>query len=139
MANTKPPLTPQSGARTVRYSGSRGGSNCTTTTQFLNLVVKQKAVYQHMFRHRYCLKQRRQQSIDGGPSVSQIDSSLSPRHGPEADFLDYSQRLEEGEEQLDAFYGIMMQRCHVVMCLPSLSPLIGEYSLGFKSNGRSHP
>ncbi|KAF9101223.1 hypothetical protein BGX30_009463, partial [Mortierella sp. GBA39] len=74
-------------------------------TKFFNLAVKQKAVYQPTLKHRRWLEQRKQQSVDGSPSISQIESSLPLRHGSDASFGDYAQRVEELEEELQSFYG----------------------------------
>jgi hypothetical protein len=80
--------------------------------KFFNLAVKQKAVYQPTFKHRRWLEHRKQRSVDGSPSISQIESSLPPRHGSDASFGEYAQRVEELEEELQSFYGNPVLKKH---------------------------
>jgi hypothetical protein len=83
-----------------------------TATKFFNLAVKQKAVYQPTFKHRRWLEHRKQRSVDGSPSISQIESSLPPRHGSDASFGEYARRVVELEEELQSFYGNTVLKKH---------------------------
>ncbi|KAG9067766.1 hypothetical protein KI688_011353 [Linnemannia hyalina] len=52
--------------------------------KFFNLAVKQKAVYQPTFKHRRWLERRKGQTVEGGPSISQISQQS---HSTKLDWL----------------------------------------------------
>ncbi|KAF9536326.1 hypothetical protein EC957_011528, partial [Mortierella hygrophila] len=71
--------------------------------KFFNLAIKQKAVYQPTFKHRRWLERRKGQTVEEGASITQIETGLPPRRGPEASISDYTQREQEVEGRLDSF------------------------------------
>ncbi|KAF9139634.1 hypothetical protein BG015_001956 [Linnemannia schmuckeri] len=80
--------------------------------KFFNLAVKQKAVYQPTFKHRRWLEHRKEQAVEGGASIREIEASLPARHGPEANIDDYVRREREVEAELDSFYGNVVLKKH---------------------------
>ncbi|KAF9079119.1 hypothetical protein BGX23_005020, partial [Mortierella sp. AD031] len=80
--------------------------------KFFNLAIKQKAVYQPIFKHRRWLERRKGQTVEGGASISQIETSLPSRRGPEASISNYTQREKEVEGRLDSFYGNVVLKKH---------------------------
>jgi len=80
--------------------------------KFFNLAVKQKAVYQPTFKHRRWLERRKGRTVEGRDSISQIETSLPPRYGPEASISNYIQREQEVEADLDSFYGSVVLKKH---------------------------
>ncbi|KAK3844875.1 MAG: hypothetical protein J3R72DRAFT_57815 [Linnemannia gamsii] len=82
------------------------------TTKYFNLSVKQKAVYQPTFKLRRWMEQRRAQPLEGGGSISQIETSLPAYHGPDASISEYTARVHEVQAQLDSFYGNVVLKKH---------------------------
>ncbi|KAG0244112.1 hypothetical protein BG011_003038, partial [Mortierella polycephala] len=71
-----------------------------------------KAVYQPTFKHRRWLERRKGRTVEGRDSISQIETSLPPRRGPEASISNYIQREQEVEADLDSFYGSVVLKKH---------------------------
>ncbi|KAG0307490.1 hypothetical protein BGZ97_000378, partial [Linnemannia gamsii] len=72
---------------------------------FYNLAVKQKAIYQPIFRFRRWLEEEKKVVPDGQEeSVSDIESRLPPFRGPGASVIQYVKELEQAEQRLKAFY-----------------------------------
>jgi len=82
------------------------------TTKYFNLSVKQKAVYQPTFKLRRWMEQRKAQPLEGGGSISQIETSLPAYHGPDASISEYTARVHEVQAQLDSFYGNVVLKKH---------------------------
>ncbi|KAK3830856.1 MAG: hypothetical protein JOS17DRAFT_150734 [Linnemannia elongata] len=86
---------------------SQGLPITSSRTTFLNLAVKQKAVYQPMFRFRRWLEGAKQEQVcvDGQQvSISDIESRLPPLKGQGSSVINYVQELERVEERLQEFY-----------------------------------
>ncbi|KAI8351750.1 hypothetical protein B0O80DRAFT_500105 [Mortierella sp. GBAus27b] len=72
--------------------------------KFINLSVKQKAVYQPTLKHRRWMEQRKAREIYDSQSISDIESSLPPLRGQGASIEQHINRLREVEAHLDSFY-----------------------------------
>ncbi|KAG9061323.1 hypothetical protein KI688_007301 [Linnemannia hyalina] len=86
---------------------SQGLPTFSSRTTFLNLAVKQKAVYQPTFRFRRWLEDAMQEqvSVDGQQvSISDIESRLPPLKGQGSSVINYVQELKRVEECLQKFY-----------------------------------
>ncbi|KAG9065426.1 hypothetical protein KI688_002751 [Linnemannia hyalina] len=86
---------------------SQGLPTFSSRTTFLNLAVKQKAVYQPTFRFRRWLEDTKQEqvSVDGQQvSISDIESRLPPLKGQGSSVINYVQELKRVEECLQKFY-----------------------------------
>ncbi|KAF9284831.1 hypothetical protein BGZ88_009765 [Linnemannia elongata] len=72
---------------------------------FYNLAVKQKAVYQPVFRHRRWLENEKTVIPEGEEeSVADIESRLPPLRGQSASIINYVEELEQVETRLKSFY-----------------------------------
>ncbi|KAF9536710.1 hypothetical protein EC957_009925, partial [Mortierella hygrophila] len=72
---------------------------------FYNLAVKQKAVYQPVFRHRRWLEKEKTVIPEGEEeSVAQIETRLPPLRGQSASIINYVEELELVETRLKNFY-----------------------------------
>lgn len=73
--------------------------------KFYNFVVKQKAVYQPIFKNRRWMEEEKKKS---GPSNSEsimdIENSLPPRAGEGSDFLKHVEHLDKAAMILTKFY-----------------------------------
>ncbi|KAF8950293.1 hypothetical protein BGZ52_003017 [Haplosporangium bisporale] len=74
------------------------------STQFHNLAVSQKAVYQPTFKHRRWLEQRKGHASENEESITHIESNLPPLRGPEASVTKYVKESKVVESDLEAFY-----------------------------------
>jgi hypothetical protein len=86
---------------------SQGLPTVSSRTTFLNLAVKQKAVFQPTFRFRHWLEGAKQEqvSVDGQQaSISNIESRLPSLKGQGSSVFNYVQELERVEECLQNFY-----------------------------------
>lgn len=72
---------------------------------FFNLAVKQKAVSQPSFKHRaWTEKQKASAQQEGLDSIQDIESKLPPLRGVGASASAHLEKLEQAQEQLEAFY-----------------------------------
>jgi hypothetical protein len=71
---------------------------------FYNLAVKQKAVYQPVFRHRRWLESEKRLVPEGEESVADIECRLPPLRGQSASVINYVEELERVESRLKEFY-----------------------------------
>ncbi|KAG0061272.1 hypothetical protein BGZ92_006520, partial [Podila epicladia] len=74
------------------------------STQFYNLAVSQKAVYQPTFKHRRWFEQRKGRASENEESIAHIESNLPPLCGPEASITEYVKKSKAMESDLEAFY-----------------------------------
>lgn len=85
----------------------------TKPTTFFNLSVKQKAAYQPTLKYRSWLEHRKRQTIEGMPSIAEIETNLPPLCGAEASIKSYTERLQDKEgRQLEEFYGNIVLKKH---------------------------
>ncbi|KAG0286046.1 hypothetical protein BGZ97_007569, partial [Linnemannia gamsii] len=76
-----------------------------SSTAYFNLAVKQKAVYQPVFRFRRWLEQERSLVPEKQEeSIHHLESHLPPLRGQSASVIEYARELEEMEERLKSFY-----------------------------------
>ncbi|KAF9110941.1 hypothetical protein BGX27_005676 [Mortierella sp. AM989] len=74
-------------------------------TTYINLAVKQKAVYQPAFKHRRWMEEQKAVVPEGlTESVSNIETNLPPLCGEKTSFESYYQALESAKGRLDLFY-----------------------------------
>jgi hypothetical protein len=73
-------------------------------TQFHNLAVSQKAVYQPTFKHRRWLEMRKGRAVEGTESIAHKESNLPPLRGPHASITEYVKQSSVVESDLEAFY-----------------------------------
>jgi hypothetical protein len=71
---------------------------------FFNLSVKQKAVYQPVLKHRRWLERRRMETMEGGQSISDMESHLPPYRGPDGSVKKYASARQEMETVLYDFH-----------------------------------
>lgn len=72
---------------------------------YYSLAVKQKAIYQPMFRFRKWMEEKKKVIPEGEEeSVSDIKSRLPPLRGPGASVMLYVKELKQAEQRLKAFY-----------------------------------
>ena len=70
-----------------------------------NFSMSQKAVYQPMFKFRRWAEQRKRSVPDDStPSIQELESTLPPLRGPDANFAGYVQQLKMVEGRLSDFY-----------------------------------
>jgi len=78
---------------------------------FYNLAASQKAVYQPTLKFRHWSEQQKRAIPPGREeSVADVESSLPPLRGPDADFQQHARALGECGQQLDTFYNGSRQR-----------------------------
>lgn len=74
-------------------------------TQFTNLAVKQRALYQPSFRFRHWLEASKNKVLDGGEmSISDMESMLPPLRGGDASVTQYVSEEQEFKGSLQTFY-----------------------------------
>ena len=74
-------------------------------TVYYNLAVKQKAVYQPVFKCRRWLEERKRMAPPGVTEpISDIESRLPPLCGDDANFTNYVREVGNVKERLDRFY-----------------------------------
>jgi hypothetical protein len=72
---------------------------------FHNLAVKQKAVYQPIFKFRQWLEDKKKViPTDNSPLIANIESSLPPFRGESISFDKHIDALEKVKDKLDTFY-----------------------------------
>ncbi|KAK5828979.1 hypothetical protein F5H01DRAFT_12584 [Linnemannia elongata] len=72
---------------------------------FYNLAVKQKAIYQPVFRHRRWLESEKGVTPEGEEeSVAELESRLPPLRGQSGSVMNYVEELELVETRLKKFY-----------------------------------
>ena len=78
---------------------------------FYNLAVSHKAVYQPTLKFRHWSEQQKRAIPPGREeSLADVESSLPPLRGPDADFQQHARALGECGQQLDTFYNGSEQR-----------------------------
>ncbi|KAF9571209.1 hypothetical protein EC968_000857 [Mortierella alpina] len=76
-----------------------------TRVVFHNLAVKQKAVYQPVFKHRRWMQEQKARALDPGTgSISDIETALPPLRGEGACFANHLDQKVQVKGQLDTFY-----------------------------------
>ncbi|KAF9083795.1 hypothetical protein BGX29_002902 [Mortierella sp. GBA35] len=80
--------------------------------KFVNLSVKQKAVYQPVFKHRRWLECRKGKPVRDGVLISQIETDLPPLRGPAASISKYIEDEKKVEEDLQKFYNNVVLKKH---------------------------
>ncbi|KAG0196672.1 hypothetical protein BGX33_001361, partial [Mortierella sp. NVP41] len=80
--------------------------------KFVNLSVKQKAVYQPVFKHRRWLERRKGKPVRDGVLISQIETDLPPLRGPAASISKYIEDEKKVEEDLQKFYNNVVLKKH---------------------------
>lgn len=81
-------------------------------TQFHNLAVSQKAVYQPTFKHRRWLEQRKGRAVEGTESIAHKETNLPPLRGPEASIAEYVNQSGVVETDLETFYNNVTLKKH---------------------------
>ncbi|OAQ31430.1 hypothetical protein K457DRAFT_136326 [Linnemannia elongata AG-77] len=80
-------------------------SSSSSSPVHFNLAIKQKAVYQPVFRFRRWLEHEKSLVPEGqDESIHSLESHLPPLRGHSASVIEYARELEEVEERLKTFY-----------------------------------
>jgi hypothetical protein len=72
--------------------------------KFVNLSVKQKAVYQPTLKQRHWMERRKARTMCGPHSISEIESALPPLRGEGASITKYIEKLQDVDVHLSSFY-----------------------------------
>ncbi|KAG0347646.1 hypothetical protein BGZ54_004853, partial [Gamsiella multidivaricata] len=82
------------------------------STQFHNLAVSQKAVYQPTFKNRRWLDQRKKRAAEGETSIAHVESNLPPLRGPDSSITKFVKESKDKESDLDTFYNSVVLKKH---------------------------